>query len=283
VTFGYWLQYPQAWNTGFGNRPLLVSFSNLDPGSHNRVSMRAEGCLIQVNAAANIHGYSFEDLMAQLPRSFPDAEEMDLAGEPALRVRSGSAENPFASETVYVEHDGRLLVITSEYAGAEAETCLPAWEDLLASWQWFEPDFAVYRNSAQGYAVSVPRRWYRFAAHPRGISVSSQDPSGVADLASLLDGGMLVQTDVIKNEGNLPLQAWLAAQEWDIESTDDILRDDILGMRVAREGPIPETRELSGYYQGPRGRIYVVRCLYRTDQKAAFRPIANAIIYSLEF
>jgi hypothetical protein len=40
LTYGYQLQYPPAWYTGFGNRPLLVSFSNLDPGSHNRLSMR---------------------------------------------------------------------------------------------------------------------------------------------------------------------------------------------------------------------------------------------------
>ena len=31
VTFGYRVQYPPNWYTGFGNRPLLVSLSDLDP------------------------------------------------------------------------------------------------------------------------------------------------------------------------------------------------------------------------------------------------------------
>ena len=62
VSFGYWLQYPVGWYTRFGNRPLLVSFSNLDPGTHNRLSMREQGCLIEVNASANIYGFTFETL-----------------------------------------------------------------------------------------------------------------------------------------------------------------------------------------------------------------------------
>jgi hypothetical protein len=283
VTFGYWLQYPPDWYTGFGSRPLLVSLSNLDPGSHNRVSMRTEGCLIEVNAVSNVYGFTFDDLMTQLPRSFPDAERFELGGEPALRVRVSSGDNPFDSENVYVQHDGRLFLLTFEYAREAADACRPAWTDMLHDWQWFEPEFAVYRNTSYGYAVSYPRNWYRFNAQERGISVSSRDPSGIVDLTALLDGAMLVQTNVIENVNNLPLQEWLAAQNWDVDLADDIPLDDVLGIRIFREGPSPQIREASGYYQGPLGDIYVVTCLYGVDQEDEFRPIANAIIYSLEF
>jgi hypothetical protein len=283
VAFGYWLQYPTDWYTGFGNRPLLVSFSNLDPGSHNRISMRAEGCLIEVNAGTNIYGFTFDDLMAQMPRSFPNAERFELGGEPALRARASSGDNPFDSEQVYVEHDGRLFLLTFEHAREAAEVCRPAWENLLGNWQWFEPEFAVYRNASYGYAISYPQRWYRFNAHARGISISSRDPSGITDLTALLDGAMLIQTDVIENVKDLPLVEWLAAQNLAVDLADDVTLDNVFGVRVFRQGPSPQIREASGYFQGPLGDIYVVTCLYRVDQEDEFQPIANAVIYSLEF
>ncbi len=283
VTYGYWLQHPADWHTGFGNRPLLVSFSDLDPGGHNRLSMRAEGCLIEINAAVNIHGFTFDDLMSQSPRSFPNAERFELGGESALRVRVSSADNPFDGEDVYVGHDGRLYLLTFEYARQAADTCRPVWENMLQSWQWFEPSFAAYRNPSYGYSISHPRSWYRFNAQERGISISSRDPSGAADLTALLDGEMLVQTDVIENAQNLSLEEWLAVQDWDIDLADDLPMDDVRGVRIFREGPSPEIREVSGYFQGPLGSIYVVTCLYRADQKDKFQPVANAIIYSFEF
>jgi hypothetical protein len=283
VTFGYWLQYPADWYTGFGNRPLLVSLSNLDPGSHNRVSMRTEGCLIEVNAASNVYGFTFDELMTQLPRSFADAERFELGGEPALRVRSSSGENPFDSEDVHVQHDERLFLLTFEYAREAADVCRPAWENMLQSWQWFEPEFAVYRNASYGYAITYPRSWHRFNAHERGISISSRDPSGITHLTALLADTMLIQTDVIENSKYLPLEEWLAAQNWDLDLTDDIPLDDVLGVRIVRQGPDPLIREASGYFQGPLGDIYVVTCLYPADQEDVFRPIANAAIYSLEF
>jgi hypothetical protein len=283
VTFGYWLQYPPDWYTGFGNRPLLVSLSNLDPGSHNRVSMRTEGCLIEVDAASNVYGFTYDDLMTQLPRSFADAERFELGGEPALKVRVSSGENPFDSEDVYVQHDGQLFRLTFEYTRKAAEICRPAWENLLDNWKWFEPEFAVYRNASYGYAISYPQRWYRFNAHARGISISSRDPSGITNLTDLLDGAMLIQTDVIENVKNLPLEEWLAAQNWDIDLADDIPLDEVRGVRIFREGPSPQIREVSGYFQGPLGDIYLVTCLYQAEQEDEFQPIANAIIYSLEF
>ena len=283
VSFGYWLQYPPDWYTGFGNRPLLVSLSNLDPGRHNRVSMRTEGCMIEVDAASNVYGFTLDDLMAQLPRSFSDAERFELGGEPALRVRVSTGENPFDSENIYVQHDGRLFLLTFEYAREAAEVCRPVWENMQQSWQWFEPEFAVYRNNSYGYAISYPQSWYRFNAQDRGLFISSQDPSGITDLTALVDSAMLIQTDVIENVKGLPLKEWLVAQNWDVDLADDIPLDDVLGVRISREGPNPQIREVSGYFQGPQGDIYVVTCLYRADQADRFWPIANAIIYSLEF
>ena len=283
ITFGYWVQHPPDWYTGFGNRPLLVSFSDLDPGTHNRNSMRAKGCLIEINAAANIYGFTFEGLMSQVPRSFPDAERFELDGQTALRVRRSSGENPFDSEEVYVEHDHRLFQITFGYAREASEVCPPVWEDVLADWQWFTPQFAVYRNTDYGYAVSHPRSWYRFNPEARGISFSNVDPSGATDLQEFLSGAMLVETTVLDNPEGMPLKKWLAAQEWQWDLTNDISLDGLVGVRVLREGPAPGIQETSGYYQGPLGKIYVVTCLYPVERQKEFRPIANAIIYSFEF
>jgi hypothetical protein len=283
LTFGYWVQYPPAWYTGFGNRPLLVSFSNLDPGTRNRDSMRAEGCLIEINAATNIYGFTFEGLMSQMPRSFPDAERFELDGQAALRIRRGSAENPFDSEEVYVEHDYRLFVITFDYGREAGDVCRPVWEDLLARWQWFTPQFAVYRNADYGYAISHPWSWYRFNVEERGISLSSEDPSRMTTLQELPKEAMLVQTTVLENPDGVPLKEWLVAQEGEYDLTSDIPLDGILGVRVLREGPAPGIQEMSGYFQGPLGKFYVVSCLYPVEQQKEFRAIANAIIYSFEF
>jgi hypothetical protein len=260
-----------------------VSFSDLDPGTRNRSSMRAQGCLIEINAATNIYGFTFEGLMGQMPRSFPDAEQFELDGQAALRVRRSSGENPFDSEEVYVEHDHRLFVINFDYARGGNDVCRPAWEDMLANWQWFTPQFAVYRNTDYGYAVSHPRSWYRFNSEARGISISSQDPSGETDLLALLQAAMVVQTTVLENPDGVPVKKWLAAQDWQIDLTNDIPLDGIVGVRVLREDPVSGTEEMSGYFQGPLGKIYVVTCLYPVERQLEFRPIANAIIYGFEF
>jgi hypothetical protein len=284
VTFGYALQYPPSWYTGFGNRPLLVSFSNLDPGAHNRLSMRMKGCLIEVRASTNVYGLTLQDVRGQLPRTFRNAEEVDLGGAPALRVQQSSEQNPFASEVVYVDHEEHLFVLTFEYAKGASEICRPAWEELLSTWQWFEPEFAVYRNPNYGYAISHPRRWYGFNPRERGISITSQDPAGLTDLtAFLMQAAMLVQTDVFDNPELLPLKEWLAAQDWPVDLTNDIPIEGLVGVRVLREGPSPEIQEMSGYFQGPMGKIYEVICLYPVDRQWEFRPIANAILYSFSF
>jgi hypothetical protein len=282
VAFGYGVQYPSNWYTGFGNRPLLVSFSDLDPGTRNRDSMRTEGCLIEINAATNIYGFTFEGLMSQTPRSFPDAEQFELDGQTALRVRRSGQESPFDSEEVYVEYDHRLFVIAFDYAREAGEACRPVWEDMLANWRWFTPQFAVYRNTDYGYAVSHPRSWYRFNSEERGISFSSQDPSSATDLQEFLKEAMLVETTVLENLEGAPLKNWLTSQEWQPELTNDIPLDGIVGVRVVK-GPTSGIQEMSGYFQGPLGKIYVVTCMYPIDRQKDFRPIANAIIYSFEF
>ena len=284
LTYGYQLQYPPAWYTGFGNRPLLVSFSNLDPGSHNRLSMRAEGCLIEIRASTNVYAFTLQDMSGQLPKTFQGAEELDLGGEPALRVQRSSEENPFESEVVYVGHDDRLFTLSFEYATGAVEMCRPAWDQVLSTWRWFEPELAVYRNPSYGYAISHPRRWYRFNLQERGLSISSQDPTGMTDLTPfLLQGAMLVQTDVYDNPELLPLKEWLAAQDWPVDLTNDIPIGGLIGVRVLREGPTPEIQEMSGYFQGPLGKIYEVTCLYPADRQWEFRPIANTILYSFGF
>ncbi len=79
------------------------------------------------------------------------------------------------------------------------------------------------------------------------------------------------------------MKQWLAAQEWQFDLTNDIPLDDIVGVRVRREGPAPGIEEMSGIFQGPLGKIYAVKkpCI-RSDRKTEFRPIANAIIYSFD-
>jgi hypothetical protein len=284
VTFGYWLQYPRSWYTGFGNRPLLVSFSNLDPGTRNRDSMRNEGCLIEVNAWVNVYGIPLPDLLAQIPRSFPNAEAFELGGEPAVLVRPTDYEAPVQTETILAQHDDWIITLALDHSRDAAEICRPAWDNLLASWQWFEPDFATYRNTNYGYAISYPRDWYRFNAHERGVLISSVDPTGARDLVELARQGMVVETDRLENPHNLPLKTWLAEQDQDIDLTNDIpLYEGLMGVRVLREGSSPQIQEISGYFEGPLGGIYVVSCRYPVDRQWEFRPLANAILYSFSF
>jgi hypothetical protein len=97
LTFGYHLRHSAQWYTGFGNRPLLVSFSNLDPGTHNRLSMRAEGCLVEIKASTNVFGLTLQQMRPQLTLPFDEVEEFDLGGEPALRVWPEDEGKPFQS------------------------------------------------------------------------------------------------------------------------------------------------------------------------------------------
>ena len=283
VTFGYQLQYPPTWYTGFGNRPVLVSFSSLDPGTHNRLSMRQEGCLIEVRATTNVAGLTIQEVRAQLAKVLGQAEALELDGEEALRLQESNKEEGFESEWVLVEHEDLWFHLSLNHATGLNETCGPAWGELLTSWRWFEPELAVYRNQKYGYAFSHPRRWYRFLPRERGISVSSQDPTDVSDLAELPDVAMLVDTDVFDNEEDLPLKEWVAAQDGVMGLTNGIPLEGMIGVRVLKEGPTPGSQEMSGYFQGPLGKIYVVRCLYPAERQWEFRPIANAVLYSFSF
>ena len=282
LAMGYWLQYPPSWYTRFGSRPILASFSNLDPGAHNRDSMRAEGCLIEINAFASAYGFTVPELRAQIPRAFAGAEPFELDGVPATRVRVTGA-GLFDSDTIYVEHGGRLFTITAEYARGATETCLPAWDDLLRSWKWFEPELAVYRNPAYGYSIAAPRKWYRSNLHEGGLWISSQDPRSIADAAELMTEGMLVMTDVHDNSDGLPLREWLAAQALRIDLASDAPVNGLIGVRFVGPGPAEGVQRMGAYFQGPLGRIYEITCLYPEAQQWEYRPVANAIIYSFGF
>ncbi len=284
LTFGYWLQYPADWCTGFGNRPLLASFSNLHPGTHNRASMRAEGCLIQVNASINIYGEILQQLLAQASGAFPDASTVELDGEQGVVIPPGNERDAIQTETVLVSHEDVMFALTLDYARDAGAACRPAWENLLDSWRWFTPEFAVYRNTDYAYAISYPREWYRFNATERGIYISSLDPTGITDLVEFLGEAMLIQTDVFENPEHLTLKEWLAQKDWDMDLTNDIpLYGELVGVRAVGEGPAPGIQRMSGYFQGPRGEVYGVMCYYPADQQWEFRPIANAIIYSFTF
>ncbi|MGB3904558.1 MAG: hypothetical protein WBB22_06505 [Anaerolineae bacterium] len=284
VAFGYWLQYPSNWYTAFGNRPLLASFSNLNPGTHNRASMRAEGCLIQVNASINVYGSMLQDLMAQGLTAFPNARTIDLDGEAGLLIPPDNEEDRVQSETVMISHDDVLFIVTLDYATDSADVCHPAWENMLGTWTWFTPEFAVYRNAEYAYAISYPRHWYRFNATERGIYISSLDPTGMTDLVEFLREAMLVQTDVFENPENLTLKEWLAQKDWDMDLTNDIpLYGELVGVRAVGEGPATGIQMMIGYFEGPMGEVYGVMCYYPADQQWEFRPIANAIIYSFTF
>jgi hypothetical protein len=283
IVNGYRVQYPVDWHTGFGNRPLLVSFSNLDPGAHNRDSMRADGCLIEIRLSTNVFGMTLEEVRAQMPRVFADAEALSLDGAPALLVREDSEQTPFESEWALVEHADHWFRLSFDHAKGAGDVCRPAWESLLGTWQWFEPDFAVYRNRDYGYAISHPRRWYRFNPRQQGVSIASEDPTGMQDRSRFSMAAMLVDTDVFANEEGLSLKEWLAAQDGEVSLSNDIPSEGLVGVRTLRKGSVPEVQEMSGYYQGPLGKIYAVTCLYPVDQQWDFRPIANAIIYSFSF
>ena len=113
--------------------------------------------------------------------------------------------------------------------------------------------------------------------------VSDSDPTLAADVSDIVREGMLIRTDVHQNEANLPLRAWIAEQDLDIDLADDIVLDQLLGVRVIREGPMEGAQEMLGYFQGPMGRIYEISCLYPESQQWEFRPIANAVIHSFSF
>ena len=283
LAFGYWLQYPPSWYTHFGRRPLLVSFSNLDPGTHNRESMRDEGCLIEVNASVNIPGFNFSQLQAQLPQVMSGAQAFALDGEPALRLQRRGTGDSFDGEWIYVQRCETLFLVSVEYSRAAPGTCLSAWEQIIDGWKWFEPALSVYRNREYGYAVSYPRQYHRFNPRDEGVWISSQDPAGMRDFLETPKIGMLVETDVLENPENLTLDEWVAMQDWYVESMRDVPLDGLLGIQLLRQGPSADIQETSGYFMGPLGRVYVVRCLYPLSREWEFRPIANAIIYSFGF
>lgn len=283
LAFGFWTRYPETWYTGFGNRPLLASFSNLDPGTHNRHSMRSKGCLVEVNVATNVFGLSPQQVAGQLFRGLPGSSAIHLGGSRAVRVvRTSHEDDGFISELILAEHEGRLFSLTLEYTKAADESCASGWEQMIESWRWLDPDLIAYRNPTYGYGLSYPRGWHAFDPRAEGISLSSSEPTGQPE-AEFLKDNMLVRTSVFENAEHLTIKGWLSAQDWDVSLAGEIPANGLLGVRMLREGPAAGIQEVTGYFQGPLGRFYAVSCLYHEDRAEEFETIADAIIFSFSF
>jgi hypothetical protein len=154
---------------------------------------------------------------------------------------------------------------------------------MLKEWRCFEPDFIDYQNPVYGYTVSHPRRWHRFNEREAGITLSSVEPTGKAYVSELLVDGMIVHTTVLENPDNLPLKQWVVDYEGAIYQANDIPLGDILGVRIIRNETGGQLQEMSAYFQGPLGKIYIINAVYPISQQWDFRPVANAIIYSFSF
>ncbi len=282
LTYGYRTSYPPDWFTGFGNRPILVSFSDLDPGTHNRDSMRADGCLVEISAANNVFGLSLVDVVAQMPRSFPNAEGFELGGTWAVRTPS-LAPDGAGGERVQVAHGEMLFSLSLDYAAGAEERCGEAWDGILDSWTWIEPALSSYRNPERGFGLSYPSNWTTLSDDANGLMVTSVADSSDADPASLALEGMVVSTRFVPNEENLPLKAWLEAYADPSGITNDIPLSTLIGVRTLRDGTVAGTQEMSGTFQGPEGNIIVITCAYPSDRQWEFRSIANAVLYSFNY
>ena len=282
LAFGYIVQYPEAWFTGFGNRPILASFSNLDPGAANRESMRATGCLVEVNVEPNIYGFTLSTLLAQMPQTYSNAVTFQLDGEDAVRTIRDNENAPYVTEFAQVVHDGRLVTLTVDMARSAQDTCRPVWENLLDQWTWFSPDLVAYRNAEQGYSISYPSSWFVIDDSGQGVVIASRDPSG-GTLDDIAGEGMVVRTSLEDNPDMLPLKQWLAANESQLGLTNDIELDTLRGVRSIRTIADDGVEQMRGYFQGPLGRIYVIEATYPSERTSEFRPFANAIMYSFSF
>ena len=283
LVYGYQLAYPETWYTGFGNRPVVVLFSNLDPAEQNREAMRSQGCLVEIRATANIYDLSLDEIVAQMPKAFAGAVAIDLDGEPALRVSQSESSQATASETIYVEHQDQLFVISIEYSLDESEHCLRGWNLMIDSWKWFEPASALYKNREYGYGIAVPNTWYLFSRSESSLWISSTDPEILYASDAPLSMGMLVATDVFENVENLTLREWV---QWHVPAgslTDEMQANGLVGMRVQSAGPQAGILQAVGYYLGPLGRVYQVTCYYPQDLADQYEPITNEILYSFSF
>jgi len=282
VAFGFEVEHPLHWYTGFGNRPLVASFSDLDPGMHNRESMRAQGCLVEITVSANVYGLTPQQVVSQLARGFPNSQEDTLGGLPATRIDTVSATAGLESTFFLMEHEERLFTLVHEHAQGENTRCADAWAKMLSTWRWLDPQMSTYRNRDYGYAVAYPRGWHTFNPVAEGISISQVDPQGSTE-EGLSVVGMVVRTTVNANSRHLELKEWLVSRDWDMDLADDIPVNGLLGVRMFRDGITSGTRELSAFFQGPLGKIYQVACTFPSDRADAYEPIADAVIFSFSF
>ena|GEM_PF-1977820 len=282
VAYGHVATYPESWFTGFGNRPILASFSNLDPGTTNRDIMRETGCLFETNVSPNIYGATLSTMMAQAPQTYENAESTTVGGKEAVRLRFDNPNRPYINETIQIVEDGRQFTLTADMSRNALDTCQPAWSDFLNNWSWFTADFTTYRNTNFGYAYSHPRSWLATVFFDRGEIVSSQEVVGDVSLEDLARTGMVIHTDVLENPELLTLKQWILANVPNAGLTNDIQLDSLVGVRSITEWP-NGTQKMIGYFQGPLGKIYVVSSSYPLDRQREFRPIANAVLYSFSF
>ena len=116
----------------------------------------------------------------------------------------------------------------------------------------------------------------------QGITLSSQDPAGKSSIEEMAGDGFAMQMQIYPNDALLPLKAWIAANVAEPGLTNDIQLDTLLGVRSIVDLP-DGLQKMTGYFQGPLGKIYVVECFYPAQRASEFRPIANAMLYSFSF
>ena len=66
-----------------------------------------EGCLIEAQASPNIYGLPVQDIAAQIPQAFPNGENVDLDGIPAVLSQQANEDGSVSSEWVHVVHHDR--------------------------------------------------------------------------------------------------------------------------------------------------------------------------------
>ena len=148
--FGYRLQPPASWYANYNGAPSAISFSTLDPDNHNRDALRDQGCLIEVSMLTNGFGFSLEEVRAQMPQAFVGARPFELDGEPALRLPRGGQGNAFKGEWILAEHSSRIFLISTESAVDAGEPERLAWEHMIETWKWIQPELVFSPSTDYG-------------------------------------------------------------------------------------------------------------------------------------
>jgi hypothetical protein len=206
-----------------------------------------------------------------------------LSDGQAVRIRQDNPNAPYDRELVQViARGGHIVTISAEMARSAADICQPVWEAMLASWESFTPDFEVYRNHQFGFALSHPQEWAAQERSDGSTLISSQELTTDGDLAQLAQTGMIVHTTVAENPAMLPLKEWLQTNVEPLGLSNDIDQGALRGVRTVADGA-DGVQTMTGFFQGPLGKIYRIDCSYPEARQWEYRPIANAILYSFSF